>query len=118
VAEVVRAGLTSIRPGQTLAGLSLGMSRIEILAKVLLPQAVVRMLPAYGSLLTMIIKDTTIASLIAVPDLMQHSQTLQQRTYRGIEIYTIAMALFFIILFPTTRAIELLYRRVAYLGRS
>jgi polar amino acid transport system permease protein len=118
VAEVVRAGLTSIRAGQTAAGLALGMSHAQILRRVLLPQAIVRMLPAYGSLLTMIIKDTAIASMVAVPELMQHSETLAQRTYRGIEIYTIAMVLFFIILFPTTRIVEYIYRRVQHLGRS
>ncbi|HEY4202542.1 MAG TPA: amino acid ABC transporter permease [Devosiaceae bacterium] len=118
VAEVVRAGLTSIRNGQTSAGLALGMSHAQILRKILLPQAFVRMLPAYGSLLTMIIKDTAIASMVAVPELMRASETLQQRTYRGIEIYTIAMVLFFLVLFPTTRVVELIYRRVAHLGRS
>ncbi|HEX4296416.1 MAG TPA: amino acid ABC transporter permease [Devosia sp.] len=118
VAEVVRAGLTSIRAGQTAAGRALGMSHAQILRRVLLPQAVVRMLPAYGSLLTMIIKDTAIASMVAVPELMQHSETLAQRTYRGIEVYTIAMVLFFIILFPTTRIVEFIYRRVQHLGRS
>lgn len=118
VAEVWRAGLTSIRPAQAAAGRALGMSQIQILRHILLPQAFVRMLPAYGSLLTMIIKDTAIASMVAVPELMQHSETLQQRTYRGIEVYTIAMALFFIVLFPTTRAIEAIYKRVAHLGRS
>ena len=110
--------LTSIRAGQTSAGLALGMAHAQILRRVLLPQAVVRMLPAYGSLLTMIIKDTAIASMVAVPELMQHSETLAQRTYRGIEIYTIAMVLFFIILFPTTRIVEFIYRRVQHLGRS
>jgi polar amino acid transport system permease protein len=118
VAEVVRAGLTSIRQGQTAAGLSLGMSRAQILRKILLPQAIVRMLPAYGSLLTMIIKDTAIASMVAVPELMRASETLQQRTYRGMEIYTIAMVLFFLVLFPTTRLVEFIYRRVQHLGRS
>lgn len=118
VAEVVRAGLTSIRGGQTAAGLALGMSHAQILRKILLPQAIVRMLPAYGSLLTMIIKDTAIASMVAVPELMQHSETLAQRTYRGIEIYTIAMVLFFLVLFPTTRIVDLIYRRVQHLGRS
>lgn len=118
VAEVWRAGLTSIRRSQTYAGLSLGMSHAQVLRKILLPQAFVRMMPAYGSLLTMIIKDTAIASLVAVPELMSNSMTLQQRTYEGITIYTIAMALFFAVLFPTTRLVEFIYRRTAHLGRS
>jgi len=117
-AEIVRAGLTSIRKGQTQAALTLGMSQWQLLRKILLPQALVRMLPAYGSFLTMIIKDTAIASMVAVPELMRNSEVVAQQTYRSVEVYTITMLLFFCILFPTTRIVEFIYRRVAHLGRS
>jgi len=50
-AEIFRAGIESVRPGQTRAALALGMSRAEILRRIVLPQAVVRMLPAFGSFL-------------------------------------------------------------------
>jgi polar amino acid transport system permease protein len=117
-AEIVRAGLTSVRIGQTHAGMTLGMSHAQILRKVLLPQALVRMLPSYGSFLTMIIKDTAIASLVAVPEMMRNAEVVAQQTYRSMEVYTITMFLFFCILFPTTQLVELIYRRVAHLGRS
>jgi polar amino acid transport system permease protein len=58
VAEVVRAGITSIRKGQIQAGLAIGMSGAQIVRKVLLPQATVRMLPAFGSIVSVTIKDT------------------------------------------------------------
>src|SRR5687768_9756159 len=48
IAEIVRAGMLSVRPGQTRAALALGMSRVQTIFKVLLPQAAVRMLPPYG----------------------------------------------------------------------
>jgi His/Glu/Gln/Arg/opine family amino acid ABC transporter permease subunit len=64
-AEIVRAGVESVRPGQTRAALALGMSRAQILRRVVMPQATVRMLPAFGSLLSITIKDTAIASVIA-----------------------------------------------------
>src|SRR5262249_60450169 len=57
-AEIYRAGIESVRPGQTRASLALGMSRTQILRRVVLPQALVRMLPAFGSLLSVTIKDT------------------------------------------------------------
>ncbi|CAN5330578.1 amino acid ABC transporter permease [soil metagenome] len=117
-AEIVRAGLTSIRKGQTDAGKTLGMSQPQILRRILLPQALVRMLPSYGSFLSMIIKDTAIASLVAVPELMRNSEVVAQQTYRSIETYTLVAIMFFLILFPTTRIVEFIYRRVAYLGRS
>jgi polar amino acid transport system permease protein len=118
VAEVVRAGLTSIRPGQTYAALALGMSRPQLVRVILLPQAIVRMLPPYGSILSMIIKDTAIASAVAVPELMNRAQVVAAQSYRPVESLTIAMVLYIIILIPFTRGIDALYRRVAHLGRS
>src|SRR5204863_522630 len=63
-AEIVRAGVESVRPGQTRAALALGMSRAQIVRRIILPQAIVRMLPAFGSLLSITIKDTAIAAVI------------------------------------------------------
>src|SRR4029077_4480096 len=51
-AEIFRAGIESVRPGQTRGALALGMSQAQIVRRILLPQAVVRMLPAFGSLLS------------------------------------------------------------------
>jgi polar amino acid transport system permease protein len=118
VAEIVRAGIESVRKGQTRAALALGMSRAQIIRRILLPQAIVRMLPAFGSLLSITIKDTAIASVIAVPELMRQSETLAGQSFEPIEVYTFAMLVYFVILFPVTRGVDRVYRRVAHLGRS
>ena len=118
VAEAVRAGIESIRPGQVRAGLALGMSRAQILRTILLPQALVRMLPAFGSILSITIKDTAIATVIAVPELMKRAETVAGQSYRPIEVYTVVILAYFLILFPSTRAVDVLYKRVAHLGRS
>ncbi|HEX2725617.1 MAG TPA: amino acid ABC transporter permease [Beijerinckiaceae bacterium] len=118
VAEIIRAGVMSVRPGQSRAALALGMSRAQLMRKIVLPQAVIRMLPAYGSILSITIKDTAIATVIAVPELMRQSETIAAQTFRPIEVYTTAMLLFFLILFPVTRGVDAVYRRVAHLGRS
>ncbi len=118
VAEIVRAGIESIRPGQVRAGLALGMSRAEVVRKIILPQAVVRMLPAFGSIVSITIKDTAIATVIAVPEYMKRSETLAGQSYHPIEVFTFAMIVYFLILFPVTRLIDVAYRRVAHLGRS
>jgi polar amino acid transport system permease protein len=117
-AEIFRAGIESVRPGQTRAALALGMSRAEILRRIVLPQAVVRMLPAFGSLLSVTIKDTAIASVIAVPEYMRQSETVAGQSFQPIEVYTFAMLVYFVILFPVTRGVDRVYRRVAHLGRS
>jgi len=117
-AEIVRAGVESVRPGQTRAALAIGMSRAQILRRVVMPQATVRMLPAFGSLLSITIKDTAIASVIAVPELMRQSETVAGQSFQPIEVYTFAMVVYFVILFPVTRGVDRIYRRVAHLGRS
>ena len=117
-AEIVRAGIESVRPGQTRASLALGMSRKQILGRIVLPQAIVRMLPAFGSLLSITIKDTAIASVIAVSELMRQSETLAGQSFQPIEVYSFAMLVYFMILFPVTRGVDRIYRRVAHLGRS
>ncbi|HXT82724.1 MAG TPA: amino acid ABC transporter permease [Acetobacteraceae bacterium] len=118
VAEIVRAGLTSIRPGQTRAALALGMSQAQAVRDIILPQAVVRMLPAFGSVISVAIKDTAIATVIAVPEYMNRSQTVAGESFHPIEVFLTAMAVYFIILFPVTRAVDMVYARLAHLGRS
>lgn len=118
VSEIVRAGIASIRPGQIRAGLALGMSYPQLVRKIVLPQAIVRMLPAYGSILSITIKDTAIATVIAVPDLMHQSETIASQSLRPMEVFTVAMLIYFLLLFPVTRGVDRIYRRVAHLGRS
>jgi polar amino acid transport system permease protein len=118
VSEIVRAGIASIRAGQTRAALALGMSRAQAVRKIILPQAIVRMLPAFGSVLSITIKDTAIASVIAVPELMRQSETIAGQSFRPFEVFTTAMLVFFLLLFPVTRGVDAVYRRLAHLGRS
>lgn len=118
VAEVIRAGLISIRPGQMRAGLTLGMSRFQVIRTIILPQAAVRVLPPLGSLAVITIKDSSIAAVIAVPELMRQSQIVAQWTFRPFEVYTAVMIVYFLICYPLARGIDRLYRRVAPLGAS
>jgi len=118
VAEIVRAGVTSIRKGQFWAASALGMSLLQSLRTVILPQAIVRMLPAFGSVISIAIKDTAIASVIAVPEYMNRSQTVAGQSFHPIEIFTVAVIVYFLILFPVTRIVDFVYGRVAHLGRS
>ncbi len=118
VAEIVRSGVESVRVGQTNAGLALGMSRAQVVRHLILPQALVRMMPAFGSVISITIKDTAIAAVIAVPEYMKRSETLAGQTYLPVEIFTFAMLVYFVVLFPSTRLVDMAYRRWAYLGRS
>jgi polar amino acid transport system permease protein len=118
VAEIVRAGIMSVRSGQSRAAFALGMSRMQAIREIILPQALVRMLPALGSILSITIKDTAIAAVIAVPEYMNRSQTVAGQSFHPIEVFLVAMLVYFALLFPVTRAVDMIYARVAYLGRS
>ncbi|MBV9753500.1 MAG: amino acid ABC transporter permease [Hyphomicrobiales bacterium] len=118
ITETIRAGLTSVRPGQMRAALALGMSRTQAIRTIILPQAVIRMLPPLGSLIVIAVKDSAIASVIAVPELLRQSQVLAGKTFRPFEIYTTTMLIYFLICYPTARIIDRIYRHLAPLGAS
>jgi len=114
----VRAGLTSVRPGQMRAALALGMSRWQAIRQIILPQALVRMLPPLGSLLVIAVKDSAISSVIAVPELIRQTQVLVSNTYLSFQLYTFTMVVFFLISYPIARGVDHIYRRLAHLGAS
>jgi polar amino acid transport system permease protein len=118
VAEIIRAGIMSVRPGQSRAAYALGMSRTQAIRDIVLPQALVRMLPAFGSVFSITIKDTAIAAVIAVPEYMNRSQTVAGQSFHPVEVFIVAMVVYFLILFPVTRFVDAIYSRYAYLGRS
>ena len=118
VAEAVRAGLTSVRPGQMRAALALGMSPAQAVRRVILPQATIRMLPAFGSLAVVAVKDSATASVIAVPELIRQTQVLVSNTYLSFQLYSFTMLVFFLLAFPLAYGVERLYQRMAHLGSS
>jgi polar amino acid transport system permease protein len=118
IAEIIRAGIMSVRPGQSRAAYALGMSRMRAIRDIVLPQALVRMLPAFGSVFSITIKDTAIAAVIAVPEYMNRSQTVAGQSFHPVEVFIVAMIVYFLILFPVTRFVDAIYSRYAYLGRS
>ena len=89
--ETFRAGIVSIRRGQWNAGLALGMRRRDVFARIVLPQAIMRVLPALASTWVSLFKDTSLVAIISVPELSYVSLQLRARTYRILEVLT-AMA--------------------------
>jgi glutamate transport system permease protein len=88
VTEVVRAGVSTVSSGQFEAARSLGLTFSQVLGLVVMPQAVRTVIPPLGNLLIAMIKNSAIASAIAVPELLYQSQVLDGRTFRTFEIFT------------------------------
>ena len=81
VAEVVRAGLQALSRGQMEASRSLGMSWIQAMRHVLLPQTFAVIIPPLGSVFIALAKNTSLASTIAVPELLYQSRVVEARTF-------------------------------------
>lgn len=113
MSEVVRAGLGSLASGQQAAAMALGMNRWQVLRRVLVPQAVIRMLPAAGSLLVSLVKDTSLVFGIGVLELMHQAATVNGLVPRPFEIFTVVGAIYLVMTYPITVTINLIYRRRA-----
>ncbi len=101
-AEIVRGGVLAIDPGQTEAAQALGMTRLQLLRRVVLPQALKKMLPPLMNQSIMQLKNTSLLSVLAVPDLLYQGQVIAHDTYRPLEVYTFIAIAYFAVLLPFT----------------
>ena len=112
-AEIFRAGIVSIERGQWDAAKALGLSPWQLMRLVVLPQAVRRMVPPFVNQSITQLKNTSLVSTIAVPDLLYQGQLITADSYRPLEVYTVVALIYFAMLFPTTLAAQWLERRLA-----
>ncbi|MGO4698092.1 arginine ABC transporter permease [Paenibacillus sp. FSL A5-0031] len=112
MAEVFRAGIEAIDKGQTEAARSLGLSRGMALRYIVLPQAFRNMLPAIGNEFIIIIKDSSLISVIGIAELMFNARTVQSVTFSPMEPLLIACALYFIMTFTLSRLLAVLERKL------
>ena len=88
--------------GQTEAGQALGMTRYQVMKRIILPQAFKRMVPPLMNQSIMQLKNTSLLSVLAVPDLLYQGQAVAHDTYRPLEVYTFIAVAYFLILLPAT----------------
>ena len=112
-AEIFRGGVVSIERGQWDAARALGLSRWTMMRRVILPQAVRRMVAPFMNQSIIQLKNTSLVSTIAVPDLLYQGQLITANTYRPLEVYTAVAAIYFLLLFPTTLLAQAYERRLA-----
>ena len=110
-AEIFRAGIMSIDRGQWHAARAIGMMSWQVMSRVVLPQATRRMMPPFVNQSVLQLKNTSLLSVVAVPDLMYTGTLLVSETFRPLEVYTSLAAFYFIILYPLQKLAKLLERR-------
>ncbi|HEX7022135.1 MAG TPA: ectoine/hydroxyectoine ABC transporter permease subunit EhuC [Trueperaceae bacterium] len=95
-AEVVRGAILSVRRGQYEAAVALNFSRTYTLWHIVLPQALVEMMPPFGNLVVQNLKDTALVSLITLSDLTFRAQNLRNLTLESVPIYTSTLVIYFV----------------------
>ena len=118
IAEIVRGGLGSVRGGQLHAALALGMSRPQAIARIILPQAAIRMMPPLSTRIVRNIKDSVLASTIAVQELFWAANLLEGETAKPFPIYTTLMVFYFLAIVAIARALDRVYVKVAVRGAA
>ncbi len=110
--EIVRAGGRSIDKGQWQAARALGMTYLQLMRRIILPQAMRRMVPPFVNQSVLQLKNTSLLYVVAVPDIMYVSSQITSNTYRPLEVYTFAALLYFALLYPLTQLARRLESRV------
>ena len=117
-AEIFRGGIQSIDRGQWEGARAIGMSHGQSLRRVILPQAVKRMIPAFMERSIELMKTTTLVSTVAYTDLMFQANDLAQKTFRPLEVYTVVAVMYFILIFVFSQLSILVEHRLARSGES
>ena len=112
-AETFRAGINSIRRGQVEAAMALGMSRLQALRRVVLPQALRRIMPVLASTWVSLFKDTSLVSVIAVTELAYVAMQIRAQTFRVLEMLTAMAALYWLLGYPQAKLVDWMQRRFA-----
>jgi len=107
--EIFRAGIESIPPGQREAARALGLHPLQVIFLVLLPQAIARVLAPLASNSLELVKTTSIAALVALPELLRSARVAQEQTYNPTPL-TAAAIIFFVLLWPFARWVAKLER--------
>ena len=113
VAEIIRAGIESIDRGQMEAGRSLGLNYLQTMRLIILPQAVRNILPALGNEFIVLIKETSVAGVIAVTDLTKAAQYVGSRTWDILPPLIIAAVCYLILVMVLTKLLSIFERRLA-----
>ncbi len=113
-AETFRAGIMSIRKGQGEAALTLGMSEVQAMWHVVLPQAVRRVVPVLASTRISLFKDTSLVSVIGVSELAHVSLEIRAQSFRVLEMLTAMAAIYWALGYPQAKLVDWINRRYGH----
>lgn len=112
VAEIVRAGILAVDKGQTEAGRSLGLSKAQTMAYIVIPQAIKNVLPPIGNEFIVLLKETAIVGYVSLTDLTRAANQISSRTYEAFMPLIGAAVIYFVIIKILTILLGVLERRL------
>jgi His/Glu/Gln/Arg/opine family amino acid ABC transporter permease subunit len=110
--ETIRAAIQAVDRGQMEAALSIGMTRLQALRRIVLPQAFTVALPSFGNTAIALVKDTSLAFLVSVVELMGKAKILGARGFQFFEVYVVAALVYWAVCLVIERLVAALERRV------
>jgi His/Glu/Gln/Arg/opine family amino acid ABC transporter permease subunit len=113
VSEIIRAGIQAVDKGQSEAARSLGLTKTQTMVRVILPQGVKNILPPLLNEFIMIIKETALASVFFLGDLMTQVNVIRGATFLTVEPLIIAGFMYFIVTFTLSKLVAVYERRLA-----
>ena len=118
VSEIVRGAIQSIERGQMEAARSLGMPYRMAMREIVVPQALVRMIPPLGNEFIALIKNSSLVSLLTIADLTHEGQKIISTSYRSLEVYLAIALVYFVLTNLTGLGLRLVERRLSARGSS
>jgi polar amino acid transport system permease protein len=112
VAEIIRAGILAVDKGQMEAARSLGFNQGLAMRLVVLPQAIKNILPALGNEFVVVIKESSIVSVIGIAELMYNAGIVRGATYRPMEPLLVAAAIYFVLTFSLSKLLGVAEKRM------
>lgn len=116
--EVFRAGILSIPKGQMEAALALGLTRSQALRKIILPQTVKVVLPPIGNEIIALLKDTSLVSVVAIPDLLRRTREYTSRNMNNFEAFSMIALVYLILTLLLSRVVAMTEKRLGRRGRK
>ena len=113
MAELIRSGINAVDVGQMEAGRSLGLSRLQTMRRIILPQAIRYILPAIGNELIALLKETAVAGYVAVVDLTRAGNLVRNNTYDAVNPLLIVALTYFLLVLILTKLLGGLERRLS-----
>ena len=112
MAELIRSGINAVDKGQMEAARSLGLSKGQAMAKVIMPQAIKYILPAIGNECIALLKETSVAGYVAVVDVTKAATNIRNKTYDAVNPIILLALIYLVMVVALTRLLAIMERRL------